>query len=79
MTLFLSGNKSQHTLSDKSPERLALNSPFHFPLPRKSSVPSFLSDHEQASGDDGGGLLRADNYHTRKVCQAVYVSALGLN
>jgi hypothetical protein len=54
---------------DKSPERLASNSPFHFPLRRTSCSPSLASDHARSRLDDGGGLLRADKYHTRKVCQ----------
>jgi hypothetical protein len=32
-------------------------------------VPCLASDHARSRFDDGGGLLRADKYHTRKVCQ----------
>jgi hypothetical protein len=64
--------------SDKSPERLALNSPVHIPLPGTACVPSFASDHARSLLNDGGGLLRGEQYHTRKICQAAYFGS-GLN
>lgn len=35
------------------------------------------SDHARSRLDDGGGLLRADEYHTRKICQDSCISVQG--
>jgi hypothetical protein len=63
------GNKGQHTwlLKYQSgwPQTLLFISPSVGTVP----VPCLASDHARSRFDDGGGLLRADKYHKRKVCQ----------
>src|SRR5262249_48928101 len=62
--------KSQHTLARQSQEALALNSPRYFPLRRTSCVPPVSPQIPlEAFFNDGGGSLRPDKYHTKKVCQ----------
>jgi hypothetical protein len=60
--------KSQLTRPEL-PERLALNSCLHISLRGTVLFSSLASDHVGSLLYDGGGLLRADKYHTKKVCQ----------
>jgi len=54
----------------KSPERLALNSHFHFPLRRTSCVPPVWPQIRlEAFFNDGGGSLQRHEYHMEKSCQ----------
>jgi hypothetical protein len=51
--------KSQRTLANKSPERLALNSPFHIPSEERLRSSGLASDHTGSVLDGGGGSLTA--------------------
>ena len=63
----LTGTKKPAQSSDKSPERLGLNSPFHIPSEEVCDLRS-ASNHSRSRLDAWGGL-GTDKYHTKKVCQ----------
>src|SRR6266850_4717027 len=64
------GTKRPAHTRNKSPERLALNSPFRIPLRGTCGVP-LVWPHitPEAFSMTGGGLLRAHKYHMPKSCQ----------
>src|SRR5919108_1547718 len=60
--------------SNKSPERLALNSSFHTPFEERLTF-LWLGLTSYGSLLDGGGRLQAQKYHLPHSCQAGSISA----